>query len=292
MNKITFRSITPAFEFALEPEESVFSHSGKYENADFDITLRRFPHGQESFDELMKYSHHKDKHTSIHLPPGWLGKPTYYFLVIDVNQEALEVAGNTKESNEIGRCILDALRLVSSKGFKHYQTYNFTSTDSPMESSQGRAMTPYLFTHIGRSSLLQKLQNFKFKECRSVFDKLLSNSTADPNLELVLEYHITSFCLPNTAHCFLLLMVVFEALFKLKDERNSKEAAARIAKVIENTSVGRARLRRQFYSNKKSFSKLRNSIAHGDTDQDTELIKTQYPILYDYITRAMIDRIV
>jgi hypothetical protein len=60
VEKATFRSITPVFEFALDPDNSVFSHVGCFENADYEITLKRFPQGPESFNELMKYANNKE----------------------------------------------------------------------------------------------------------------------------------------------------------------------------------------------------------------------------------------
>ena len=71
---ITFRSVTPLFDFAMEDGQE-FHYVGDVNSATFQVTLKKYPQGPEGFAELMKYAdeHRRKALISIHIAPNLVG---------------------------------------------------------------------------------------------------------------------------------------------------------------------------------------------------------------------------
>jgi hypothetical protein len=111
--------------------------------------------------------------------------------------------------------------------------------------------------------------------------------TLDNVLQLAKEYHRTSFNLEHVTHAFLILMIVFEALFK-KDENAAGRAAASIGRLLGDTQKACSAIAREFDNAPDSFREIRNRIAHGDSNLDVEVVSHKYPALYRYVTDALV----
>ena len=111
--------------------------------------------------------------------------------------------------------------------------------------------------------------------------------TLDNVLQLAKEYHRTSFNLEHVTHAFLILMVVFEALFK-KDENSAGRAAKSIGRLLGDTQKACSAIARDFDSAVGSFRAIRNGIAHGDTCLDVQVVSSKYPSLYRHVTEAIV----
>ncbi len=111
--------------------------------------------------------------------------------------------------------------------------------------------------------------------------------TLDNVLQLAREYHRTAFNLEHATHAFLILMIVFEALFK-KDERAGGKAAKCIGSLLGNTQKACSAIAQEFDGAQDSFREIRNRIAHGDSSLDAPAVSLKYPTLYRYVTDALI----
>ncbi|MCK5020190.1 MAG: hypothetical protein KAS32_24340 [Candidatus Peribacteraceae bacterium] len=101
---------------------------------------------------------------------------------------------------------------------------------------------------------------------------------------------MVTFNLEKIEHSYLILMIMFESMFKRVEERNAENASIRISKFLAQDEAEMISINDEFYKEKKqdSFCKIRNAIAHGDPSFDIEIIKAKYPILYSYVTKAII----
>jgi streptomycin 6-kinase len=130
--------------------------------------------------------------------------------------------------------------------------------------------------------------------CRITFQRLLDKhwnetKTYDKLLKLALEYHRLSFTLERADHAFLILMVVFEALFKKENDKSINNAADRIAKLLATVQTELKPIRKAFLNRPSTaFLLIRNGIAHGDPTLDRAIVRNHYIELYGYITKAII----
>lgn len=133
---------------------------------------------------------------------------------------------------------MDALRLCSSAGLEWYRTWVYPLPPTTTTVHFFDPTTSHVRdSHLPSPSILDA---GRFDECRRLFDVLLNNSwgswAAFTNiLTLAREYHRLTFTLENPAHAFLILMVIFEALFKKEHERNADLASRRIGKLLGST---------------------------------------------------------
>lgn len=297
--EIAYHTIAPIFDYGLLSKE--FTHNGTYNDAKFSISLKRIASGREGFKELVKNAD-KSIHRSfqsIHIPPRFLmGPATDDFLFIDVTYKygkKYEVSGNTVDTNIITHCILESLRLHSSKGVLFHNSYTFRSLPNPhtgfcvMTSSP--LMPQYSFGHLkGGVSVLKEDD---YINCKNTFDILLRNNLKDTHfykiINLALSYHMTTFNLQTIEHSFLILMIIFESLFKKDSDETLDNSADRISKLITELGKSPRIIKNEFYGNSnETFCNIRNDIAHGHNQLDKELIKAKYQILYKYITTAII----
>jgi hypothetical protein len=300
MENITFRSLTPIFKFTLG-DNSEFLHSGTFKDASYSISLRKYAEGKPGFDELMRYADEisHEKLRSIHLAPPPLHGVADYFLVVDVTQsltEDLRVNINPYESVHISNKVLDALRLHSSKGLLYCNTYLFRFPHHPQggQATSSPLINQFVFSHLGTG--LSVLYDSEFENCLTTFDILVNkkwdnNIVFDRILSFALRYHQIIFNLEAVEHAFLILMVIFESLFKDDSENNASNAANRISRLLSIKKNDYNKIRDDFNDNDRStdpFCHIRNKIVHGDPTLDTKTIKSKYPALYQYITKAII----
>ena len=81
-------------------------------------------------------------------------------------------------------------------------------------------------------------------------------------------------------------MIIFEALFKGLDE-GTPEAVTRLSGFLAQDKTERKLINRRFSRGKSSYTKIRDSIAHGDVRLASATVKKYYPDLYSYITEAI-----
>jgi hypothetical protein len=137
------------------------------------------------------------------------------------------------------------------------------------------------------------LRHSDFAVCRQLFDILLLKNWNDETtltnvLNLALEYHRLAFTLENVGHAFLILMVIFEALFK-KEKENVSRPSKRIARLLGRTKRECQAIQREFNDDPvNSFCKIRNRIAHGDPSLSVSVVAANYPSLYRHVTDALL----
>ena len=299
---ITFYSIIPIFNYSILSEE--FTHSGTYRDASFLISFKRIASGKEGFSELAKNAD-KSIHenlASIHISPRFIFAPaTNDFLFIEVTypyNQKYEVSGNTSDTQIITHYILTALRLHSSKGILSHYIYTFRNPPNPHlgwnVQIQSPLMPQYSIGHLKGVSVLKKSD---YANCRNTFERLLKNHSGnksiDKILKLALDYHLTTFNLQTIEHSFLILIVIFEILFKKELCGNAEKAADRISKLISSNPSEQSRIKETFFKigKRDSFCNIRNDIAHGNSSLNTNEVEIKFPILYDYITQAIIELI-
>lgn len=292
MDQKTFRSITPIFNFTLGAE---FHHSGTFKDANFDVCLKKYDHGEKAYDELMRYADDaaRKQLISIHMLNETMS--TEYFLVIDVihpSNDDLKISRKSDESERVRNAILDSLRLHSPNGLLYDYTYYF-SHPSPYGG------TAYVCPLVNQNELLHLgygvsvLPESEFESCRSTFNILLNKegnaiNTFDKLLRLAIEYHKAVFNFQAIEHGFLILIVIFEVLFKKDESENRSQASVRISKLLSTVQKDQKKIHKEFSVNTNNFYGLRNSIAHGDPSLDKEMVKSKYMDLYRYLTKAIV----
>lgn len=320
LENVIFRYLTPVFR---QGDFINFEHSGRYKDATFLISLKGYGTDpspnilpREDLKELFKYGTESTFRNlcNINRSERFFPPLTNVVLVIDVIQPLTperKVAVNTRESSTVFNSATTALRLHASKGLAYEYSYLFRFPDvhagtvdelpeiikelaknSPGCSILRPHTIPVFFSPLGNS--LSVLSNDQHDSCRSTIQILLekewdNTNTFDKVLQLAIEYHKTSLTLENIEHAFLVLMVVFEALFKKESERNASRAANRIAKLLAIKRSDFRQIKRYFFDHPTfAFSKIRNNIAHGNPNLDNSIVKEYLPKLYGYITDAII----
>lgn len=295
MDRITFRSITPVFRFRFDQDDAEFLQGGKFRDTTYGIVVKKYISDTADFDELIDWSPHYSVLASV-----FRSTPPTYGVVVDVSQgltTRLELGSDSGESRRVTRAILDALRLHASKGLPHDRTYLLRHPPHPMSglASAHCPVNQYRLSHLGISSPSVLLTS-EFDACRSTFHTLISrhwaNATFARLVGLALEYHRVAFQLEVVEHSFLLLMIVFEALFKKKGRRGQSKASDLISKLLSVKKSDRAPINTAFCGREAdTFYRLRNSIAHGDPRYPRDTVKFKYRELYRYVTRALIELI-
>lgn len=289
---VTFRSVTPIFRFEMEDGQE-FHHAGELNNATFQITVKKFLPGPDGFSELTEYADENQKKalTSIHMSPEPLFPPADYFVVVDVThspQAGLETHGNTRESVVVNQAILDSLRFNSSLGIDRFNTYHWKEPHNLGAGTSLSLFRPTLFSPLGKgpSILLASV----FEECRTVADNLLKgwDDTVgfDRVLQMAMSYHEVTSTFREPKHGFLLLMIIFEALFKDQSEK-TPIAVKRLSKLLASSKTESKLITKLFSQGESSYTKIRDAIAHGDVSLDSADVKKAYPDLYKYVTSSI-----
>ena len=289
----TFCYLIPIFNFKIVPSGATLQHSGVLDGDKYDLTLKHYEEGSEELLKLLKRTDFS--FNSLAGSPLYFHVVPEHFLTIEANQRwsrAPEGAANSPNADRIRKAILDALRLHASRGILYYQTYvsrypskGFFLTMAP-SSSQDISSQGLLEPSVLTSSL--------FVDCIQSFETLLNKRwddsiTVDRILKLALAYHETTFHLLEVEHSFLLLMVIFDALFKRPKESTAGKASSRISELLSSKKSDRKAILKQFFGeDTHTFYKLRNQIVHGDPNLDIDVIKSKYPLLYQYITGAIV----
>jgi hypothetical protein len=296
--EVVFRMLTPVFRYTIEGT-ILFTHSGNHGSARFEIELRRYAVNPTNWAEVTKHAsegiREMLRQRAIHISQHFFGCAEH-FLLTDVIHPAGSVSnenGGTTECLTVQDAVVDALRLHSSAGLPFHETYRFR--DPPTEHQGLGIATPNTrqsrFTRLGDPSVLR---SHEFDACRSTIDRLLTktcneSSTFDKVLRLAMEYHRLAFTLERVEHAFLILMVAFEAMFKMRDEANASGAAQRIGRLLGTTKAECMRIQKEFCGNRGDcFSKIRNEIAHGDTGLSLATVASKYPSLYRHVTAAIV----
>ena len=320
--EVVFRSVTPVFHYKIEGD-ATFTHSGGYKGGRFQVELSPSTPSQAAVDELFKYATQQDKERIFNQNVSGfpLMGDIQCFLIVDefyprnlaqipIGKQTIEAPiadgkGGTSGTVrlEIGNAVVEitnkieiheaamtVFRLHSSAGFLCHQTYQLRrppalgiNTSHP-NTPQSRRI------HTGAVSLLRQTD---FDSCRFTIDRLLANPLGDSTtLEKVLllgmQYHRSTFDFNHTSHAFLVLMVVFEALFK-KEEEGVNKAASRIGRLLGATKKESQDIFKAFDNPEPDvLCKIRNQIAHGNPSLSKATVETKYPILYKHVTSAII----
>lgn len=309
MPKMLLRKIIPIFKFKFENGATEFTYKGNFDKAEYEISLKHYGYvsraylnGNEKFKSnyekiLKKLDESTSKSNYYSIQKSIFSFPiAEYFLIIDVKQEetpGLEEIKSTSQIETITRCVIEALHLHCSNGLYYEQTYHYRF---PIEKYQLKSiiLNPAPFhvrwvLHEEDSILKQE----EIDDCRATISLLLkkiyNKSPLNNIIYLGYSYHRTSFKLEIKSHKFLILMIIFEAFFKKESEKNASRAAKRISKLISEVQSDQMRIHKDFFdSTPDCFCKIRNQISHGDLDLDSNAIELKYPLLYDYLTKAII----
>lgn len=305
------RSITPIFNFKFDEEDIEFTFLGKYNDSDYSITLKNF--GPISLAEINKLENEDSNWNLLLKYVGTLfntpqrsiyfrGLTARYFLIVNVRHQKsvllkddelriFEESPSSPQLHYITENFLHSLNLHSPKGISFERIYSFHIPFQKIENYQSEYNLPNIKLWAFEEPSI--LQQKKFEKCKKTFSDLLikrelPKSTYKHFLFLALRYHQTTFNLEDFSHKFLILMIIFESLFK-KEREKAGQAAKRISKFISKVQNNEEQIYNNFYKrDPESFCNIRNQIAHGDPNLDIELIKSRYPLLYKYITKAII----
>lgn len=310
------RSIVPIFNFKFDQEDIEFTLSGNYDSSDYSITLKKF--GPKSLTEINKVED-QDSNWDLPLKFGievldtpqksihYNGFTALYFLIIDVqHQEPVLVPESIPDDQRhffeeaplstqliyITKGILQSLQLHCTNGISFEKIYSFHIPFQRMEHFQYDSdLLNIRILKLEEPSILK--QN-RFEKCKETFSELLIKRTIPKStykhfLFLALRYHQMTFNLEDFSHKFLILMIIFESLFKKENERSGNNATERISKFLSKVKSDKELIFNDFYvSTQSSFCKIRNTIAHGDPHLNMELIKSKYSLLFKYITKSII----
>jgi hypothetical protein len=293
-NTVTFRSVTPLFNFEME-EGQEFHHTGQLNTSTFNVTVKKYPSSPDGFLELTKYAvdDQRKSLTSIHIAPNHLFVPADYFVVVDVTQpisEGLETRGNTTESVMANHAILDSLRLNASKGIDRFNTYHWREPQALYGGTHtsSQLKVPYLFSLLRPGPSV--LPPSTYENCRAVAHILMEpwddTNAFDRIMHMAMAYHEMASASQEPNLSFLLLMIIFEAMFKGRGEYTT-HAVPRLANLLARNKNHRNFIIRQFDHGDLSYIKIRDDIAHGDVELNSEAVKGSYPGLYEFVTSAM-----
>lgn len=155
-------------------------------------------------------------------------------------------------------------------------------------STSSSVLTPSLFSPLGPGPSM--FPTSAFDSCRAVADILMTpwedSITFDRVLQMAMSYHEVTCTFHEPKHGFLLLMIIFEALFQGRDEDTPK-AVPRLAELLARDKIERKLIIRKFRQGKLSYTKIRDAIAHGDVSLDSTAVRKCYSGLYNYVTKAI-----
>lgn len=298
--EITHYSIIPIFNFGMGDDE--FFHSGTYNGAKYSISL--------GFSKYQTLINKKDIDPAIKsqllnirsldlFPIVDFSGHRENFLILEISYHysgKYEKPASTFEMQYIQNYILTALRLHCSIGILYNHVYFFKCPAIPNVNASFSKSIPhtkqYSESHLRDG--LSFLSESEYENCKQTFDILLRNhnekTSFDKIINLAISYHKTSFSLELKEHSYLILMVIFESLFKKESYGPAEKAADRISKFLSNDSEQQLSMKEEFFKIKKvdSFCNIRNDIAHGNPSLNRSVLDCKYPILYDYITKSII----
>lgn len=300
LKEITYYSITPIFNFAMGDDE--FFHSGTYNGVKYSISL-----GSSKYQTLINkkdidpaiISQILNIRSSDLFPIVDFSGSKENFLILEISypySEKYEKTICTLEMHYIKEYILTALRLHCSIGILYHHTYSFKYPAIPKGNAGCCKSIPhtkqYSESHLRDG--LSSLSGLEYENCKQTFDILLrnhnKNTSFDNIINLAISYHKTSFSLELKEHSYLLLVVIFESLFKKEEYGNASNAADRISKLLSDDSVQQLLIKEEFFKmgRRDSFCNLRNDVAHGNPSLNRSDLDSKYPILYYYITKSII----
>lgn len=236
------------------------------------------------------------------------GMTAFHFLIVDVQEqqpsdlledsaffhELLEDIAFSPDLFHITHSILQSLHLHSRNGISFERTYSFRIPCRELRHYKSEYNLPNIRFWASELDRLSVLPEKRFDDCKNTFSSLLIKRTLQKStyrhfLYMVLRYHQATFNMAEFSHKFLILMVIFESIFKREDESNSGQAALRISKLISKVKSEQKGIQENFFGNQPDgFCKIRNLIAHGDPSLNEQIVESRYPLLYKYVTKAII----
>ncbi|MBT4311740.1 MAG: hypothetical protein HOD49_15155 [Anaerolineae bacterium] len=297
-DNIKFRTVVPIFNIW----STDFKTEGEWSGVRYKIQFIELTRKGIELNSLVDQALAKEIYRHVFMESLFdiRGKDNCQILVIDIIQpltEKLEVASNSIELLLIEQAITLALFLSTNIGILKKNSYTIRLAKNTHEASQALSNSysvskphsyPNSFFHSGRGVSIIKDNT----SCEHIFKSLLqrdpqSEIQAQKLLNLGLDYFTTTFSLRNVEHSFLILMIVFEALFKEDESQNTHKVAKILASLIAVDREERKSIQKAFTNNPDGFIDIRHSIAHGSLI-NLKIIKEQYQTLYKYIVRALI----
>jgi hypothetical protein len=273
-----------------------FSHKGQYESAQFSISVKDYNSENPDFIKLLS-DFQKKVPPITNIGTFEADLKANSFIRIDVKhtyKDDYKILCSTLEQNRIATAIISALRLHSSKGISYHRHYYYRNFPAPGYMSgiceNGKSYTSdFSNMHLGQGKSV--LNEVDYDKGRDTFDILIKGLTEETSVEnlisIAISYHAAVYHFSIIEHSFLILMVIFESLFKRHSENNASQAAIRISKLLDQN--GSKDIQKLFFDNSpESFCNLRNDIAHGNFSSNKNIVKAKFPILYHYITKSII----
>lgn len=301
MNEIYY--ITPLFKFDFRDEQNIpriFEHTYISGNIEYNISLKEAPcldilpiPLQQKFDQRTWDLLKEICRTSEF---GQTCCADYCLIITAKSQSIINY-----EANYINAALLDTFRLYATNGILYDSTLRIYNKDDIIETQKYSAVIKDSGMVLdGDSYLLTD----EFDNCKDTFEILVrkeykNNKVFDKLLKIAINYHRIVFQLSYTPAQFLLLMIIFETLFKKNEDTKINDSAEILAKIIEKNKNKQVKIVTDFYKKKKkknrkktkdtySFSGLRNMIAHGDPSLSDKRVMVRYQLLYEYIRKAII----
>ena len=232
MDEIRFRYIAPVPRF----RDCEFVHTGSHGVATYTVTLRNYA---DPIRELaVSLTDESRASLARALAEEPFGRYTSVYLAVETAQpyeQRLRISANTKESGSVFQAALTALRLHSSAGINYSRAFVLRTMDKippgqlAFSSVTSSLISDCPFSHFGIDD--SALPEQEMEGCRSTLESYLAKDWGRRTyglyqiLLLAINYHRTCFTLSDTPHSFLILVVIFESLFKnwiLKNNEASK----------------------------------------------------------------------
>ena len=293
--QIIFKHITPLFNFVQGDSE--FAHSGNVNDTEYKIYIMKMSANAENFEEIIKFADPSIKNSlqSIHVSSTYL--TTNYFLITEVflpNIAKYKSSENTIECIQIYSTIIKALQLSTTSGIRIDKTYTYRYPfiqDLGSLGINGQNINDNPFKH--NTEEISQFNYEHYSSCINVFNNLLdlesSNSQFSKIINLSLNYFTTTFKMQFTEHSFLILMSIFEAIFKIDYKDKTENAKKRIAKLLSSSEEEYIKIVDEFGSpTSNGYIGLRNKIVHGDISLNQEILRDSFDQLYFRMRIAII----
>lgn len=304
MNEIYY--ITPIFSFEFNDEQCiqrVFEHNYRSGDIQYYISFKKTLSLDIIPPPLSQRLDRRTKDLLDEIGKSALGQTLrcaeYYLVITAKSQNIINFDVN------IINALLDSFRLHTTNGILYDSTLRVNFNDDVVETQ--------LYSRLpkqdsGRTLAVESyLLTNEFDNCKKSFEILIRkkykrNKTFNNILKIALNYHRIIFQLWCSPTQFLLLMIIFEALFKKGGDSKISDPAEILAKLIEKDKTKQRKIITNFYNKKRkkkkngkntkdtsSFRGIRNIIAHGDPALSDKRVMARYRLLYEYIRKAIIE---
>lgn len=300
LETVSFRCFVPLFNL----ESDQFQFTGTFEDTKYTIDLLRISEGCRELEDFAPpnlceaIDAHIFKDSIFYVR----GRKQVSVLKIETTQpisKDLEVSTNSWELLDIEEAIVTAINLTSTLGLNNKVSYTIRLSptiigNTAFEPNDGFSWskpksTPQPFNYAGKqSSRIEKTE-----ETEELFNYLLKFKRNDLSksqriFKLAYTYFRTSFTLSHIEHSYLMLMIVFEALFKEKEIQGAKKAAKLLKEIVygDHERSVKKEVQQSFIKEPNGFIDLRNQISHGEI-VEYQTIKPIYPQLFEIIKESL-----